>query len=340
MVGKGVPVLELRNLTIEYYTLTGIVHAVRDVTFSVGDHESVCVVGESGSGKSTIGLAVAHALPPNARVSGKILFEGRDVLGLKGEELVEYVGRKVSIIFQDPAATFNPLFTIGEQISDVIRHHRGINDKDEVRRIALELLHRVGLPDPKRVFNSYPHELSGGMLQRASIAVALSPNPKLLVADEPTTMLDVTLQAQILDLLTRLKEEFGLSMLFITHNLGVAAEVCDRVVVLYAGRVLEEGSIDDVLLKPLHPYTRKLLECVPRAYRRVQKLKHIPGTLPDPRNPPPGCPFQPRCDEAVPECSSPPDLIEVEPGHRVACVKYLRRGGEGAAEEVARVGNA
>lgn len=322
------PILELRNLTIKYYTLTGIVHAVRDVSLVIREKESVCLVGESGSGKSTIGLAVAHALPPNARVSGQILFRGEDVTKLKGDALSKYVGKKVSIIFQDPAATFNPLFTIGEQMSDVIRHHRGVKDKEEVKRIAIDLLKKVGLPDPERVLKSYPHELSGGMLQRASIAVALSPNPELLIADEPTTMLDVTLQAQILDLLAKLKEELGLSMLFITHNLGVAAEVCDRIAVLYAGKLLEEGSAEDVLLDPLHPYTKKLLECVPRAHAKVQKLRHIPGTLPDPRNPPPGCPFQPRCDEARDECSKMPPLTEVRSGHRVACVKYLGEGGE------------
>jgi len=322
---ESTPVLKLEDLVIKYYTLSGIVHAVRGVSFEVNCRESVCLVGESGSGKSTVGLAIAHALPPNARVSGRILFKGEDVTRLNGKRLSKFVGREVTIIFQDPAATFNPLFTIGEQLMDVLRTHKGGKERDEeeLRREAIELLGRVGLPDPERVFKSYPHELSGGMLQRASIAVALSPNPSLLVADEPTTMLDVTLQAQILDLLTRLKEELGLSMLFITHNLGVAAEVCDRVVILYAGKVLEVGSVEEVLLNPLHPYTRKLLECVPRAFKSVGRLKHIPGSLPDPRRPPPGCPFQPRCDEALPECSaSMPPLREVRPGHLVACHKY------------------
>ncbi len=323
--------LRIDELTIHYYTLEGTVKAVRGVCLKLMEGESLCLVGESGSGKSTLGLAIAKALPTNARVvSGRILFRGRDITKLSSNDASWYVGRKVAVIFQDPAATFNPLFTIGQQLMDVIKYRTGIKDVKELTKLAKEYLRKVGLPDPDRVLRSYPHELSGGMLQRVAIATALAIKPELLIADEPTTMLDVTLQAQILDLLRELKEEMGLSLLFITHNLGVAAEVCDRVAVMYAGKVVEVGGIEEVLTNPLHPYTRKLLECVPRVSVKVSRLRHIPGTLPNPINPPKGCPFAPRCDEALPKCfEEEPKLIEVGNGHEVACFKYLRVGDEG-----------
>jgi len=316
--------LVVENLTIHYYTLEGIVKAVRNVSFSVERGESVCLVGESGSGKSTIGLAIVGALPANARIiSGKILVSGVNVLELDQKELEKIRGKEVSIIFQDPAASFNPLFTIGQILSDVIKHKLGIDDKEKLKKKALEALRIVGLPDPERVYNSYPHELSGGMLQRAAIAVAVSTNPKILVADEPTTMLDVTLQAQILDLLQDLRKKLGLALVFITHNLGVAATICDRILVIYAGSTVEFGPVDEVLLNPLHPYTRKLIECVPRSSVRVGRLKYIPGSLPDLRKLPPGCVFEPRCEEALEICKmKPPELVEVKPGHFVACHKY------------------
>ncbi len=319
--------LEVNNLRVNYYTLEGIVKAVRGVSFRLRRGESLCLVGESGSGKSTIGLTIIRALPQNARVEGNIIIDGVDILRISEEEMSRDIrGKKVSMIFQDPAATFNPLFTIGELMCDVMRHHLGIKDKVELRKRAIEMLKVVGLPDPERVFNSYPHELSGGMLQRAAIAIALSTNPELLIADEPTTMLDVTLQAQILDLLRKLKSKFNLSLIFITHNLGVAAEICDRILVMYAGVPFEEGPTEVILTRPLHPYTKRLLECVPRAHRRISRLRYIPGMLPDMKNPPPGCPFHPRCDECMDVCKkSLPLMVEVEPNHRVACHKFMRR---------------
>ncbi len=318
--------LVVENLTIHYYTLEGIVKAVRNVSFSVEKGESVCLVGESGSGKSTIGLAIVGALPGNARiVSGRILLNGVDVLRLSQKELEKIRGREVSIIFQDPAASFNPLFTIGQILSDVIKYKLNVKDKNEVRKLALSALRMVGLPDPERIYNSYPHELSGGMLQRAAIAVALSTKPSVLVADEPTTMLDVTLQAQILDLLQDLRRKLGLALVFITHNLGVAAAICDKILVIYAGSMVEYGPVDDVLTSPLHPYTRRLLECVPRSSARVGRLKYIPGSLPDLRKLPPGCVFAPRCSEVMEVCKSvEPRIVEVKPRHMVACHKYSR----------------
>ncbi len=323
-MGETPILLQVDNLFVDYYTLEGIVHAVRGVTFNIGKGESVCLVGESGSGKSTVGAAIAMALPNNARVKGRVMYGGKNLATISERDRVKLAGREISIIFQDPAASLNPLFTIGEQMSDIISHHLGLKDKGDALRRAAEMLRKAGLPDPERILNSYPHQLSGGMLQRVNIAIALSTSPKLLVADEPTTMLDVTLQAQILELLRKLQKEMKLSMLFITHNLGVAAEVCDRIIVMYAGVIFEEGPTESVLLNPLHPYTVRLLQCVPRAQIKVEKLSYIPGSLPDPRFVPPGCPFAERCDDKMDRClKEMPPMIEVRPSHRVACFKYL-----------------
>lgn len=316
---NGDPLLKVENLSVNYYTITGIVKALRDINLEIERSETVCIVGESGSGKSTLGLAIAKALPPNAEISsGRILFEGKDI-----SKISDYNGKLVSMIFQDPAASLNPLFTVGEQISDVIKNTLNIHDKARLYELAERVFKRVRLPDVHRVMKAYPHELSGGMLQRISIAIALASNPKLLIADEPTTMLDVTLQVQILALLKELKEELSLSMLFITHNLGIASEISDRIVIMYAGKVLEEGPTNEVLNNPLHPYTVKLLECIPRVNIKISKLKSIPGMLPDLRNPPLGCPFAERCDLVKPIClSGMPKLIEVTRSHKVACVNY------------------
>jgi len=316
-------ILRVEGLTVHYYTLEGVVKAVRDVSFELRRGESLCLVGESGSGKSTIGLAIMGTLPTNAKiVRGKIFFDGVDVVSLGRKELEEIRGKRISIIFQDPVATFNPLFTVGEVLEDVLRYKLGLKDKEALRRRALESLKLVGLPDAERVYRSYPHELSGGMLQRVAIAVALSTNPELLIADEPTTMLDVTLQAQILDLLQELRRRLGLSVIYITHNLGVAATVCDRVMIIYAGSVMELGPIDEILLSPLHPYTKRLIECVPRSSIKTGRLRHIPGMLPDLLHLPKGCVFEPRCGESMEECKvRQPKLMEVRPGHFVACLK-------------------
>ena len=322
-------ILKVKNLHVNYYTLEGVIKAVRGLSFELRKGESLCIVGESGSGKSTVGLTIIRALPSNAIIaSGEVVLNDINILSLSEEEMTNKIrGKKISMIFQDPAASFNPLFTIGQTLSDVVKHHLGIKNKEELRNHVLKMLRTVGLPDPERVYRSYPHELSGGMLQRAAIAVALSTNPEVLIADEPTTMLDVTLQAQILELLKKLKKEFNLSMIFITHNLGVAAEVCDKILVMYAGVLFEEGPCDEVLLKPAHPYTKKLLECVPRAHRRVGRLRYIPGTLPDPKNLPMGCPFASRCEDVMDICRKAlPGMIEIKPNHRVACHKFSSGG--------------
>ena len=316
--------LVVENLTIHYYTVDGVIKAVRDVSFDVERGEAVCLVGESGSGKSTIGLAIAGILPENARIiNGKILVDGINILELSERELEKIRGREVSMIFQDPAASFNPLFTVGQLLSDIIRYKLGIEDKEELRKRVIEALKIVALPDPERIFNSYPHELSGGMLQRVAIAAALLTNPKIFIADEPTTMLDVTLQFQILNLLQAIRRKFNIAILFITHNLGVAAMICDRIIVIYAGTIVEIGPTNDILRNPLHPYTKKLIESIPRTSAKISRLKYLAGSLHDLREIPRGCIFRPRCDEAFEMCEiETPKLIEIKPRHHVACHKY------------------
>lgn len=315
--------LKISNLTIHYYTANGIIKAVRNVSLEVDAGDSLCIVGESGSGKSTLGLAISLSLPKNAIVvSGSILYRGVDLLKLPAPEITKYRGKEISMIFQDPATTFNPLFTVGEHLIDILRHHFSMTREEATKR-AIELLRMVQLPDQSRVLRAYPHELSGGMLQRVAIAAALSTNPRILIADEPTTMLDVTTQAQILDLINSLKQELNLTLILITHNLGIANEVCSRTAVMYAGTLLEEGPTEEVVLNPLHPYTTKLVKAVPTITKTQGRLIHIPGTLPDLRNPPIGCPFVERCEFTKPECSSsPPKYVNVNKVRRVACVLY------------------
>ncbi|MEB3860341.1 MAG: ABC transporter ATP-binding protein [Desulfurococcales archaeon] len=319
--------LEVEDLHVSYYTLGGVVRAVRGVSFTVDPGRGLCIVGESGSGKTTVGLAIAGALPPNARiVGGSIRVNGLDVASLDARSLEKVRGNLISMIFQDPAASFNPLFTIGQTLFDIARHKLGLEGKPELRDAAVSALRRVGMPDPERVLSSYPHELSGGMLQRAAIAAAILPGPRVLVADEPTTMLDVTLQYQILKLLNSLKRSMGLALVFITHNLGVAAEVCEETLVLYAGSVAELGPTEKVLEDPLHPYTRALLECVPTIDRRSTRLKPIPGSMPDPRSLPPGCVFHPRCQFVMEKCKKREPGLTVSGERLVSCFLYSEEG--------------
>jgi len=315
--------LKVSNLSVHYHTVEGVLKALRNVSLEVDTSDSLCVVGESGSGKSTLGLAISLSLPKNAVVaSGTILYKGKDLLKLTPAEARKYRGREISMIFQDPATTFNPLFTVGEHLTDILRYHFSMSKEEAVSR-AVELLKMVQLPDQLRILRAYPHELSGGMLQRVAIAAALSTNPKILIADEPTTMLDVTTQAQILNLVNSLKRELNLTLILITHNLGIASEVCSRTAVMYAGFLVEEGLTEEVILDPLHPYTAKLVKAVPTITKTQGKLSYIPGTLPDLRNPPVGCPFVDRCESALPKCrTSLPNYSYVGDGRRVACFLY------------------
>ncbi|MCD6513311.1 MAG: ABC transporter ATP-binding protein [Candidatus Odinarchaeota archaeon] len=316
--------LSVRDLVIHFVTYDGIVKALDGVSFDIYRGEVFGLIGETGCGKTVTSLSILGLLPENARIiSGKIFFKGENLLE-NPEKLRGIRGKGISMIFQDPATSLNPLYKVGDQITKVILTHQNVS-KEKARKKAINLLKSVGLPDPERIMNFYPFELSGGMQQRVMIAIALSSNPDLLIADEPTSALDVTVQAQILDLLKKIRDERNISILFITHNFGIVAEICDRVGVMYAGTVVEIGSVENILSNPMHPYTKGLLASIPMPGRR-QKLAIIRGTIPSLLDPPPGCRFHPRCPNAMDICrKEKPESVEVEDGHFVAC-HLFRRG--------------
>ena len=313
------PLLDVRNLQISFFTDDGEVRAVDGVTFSIKKGETLALVGESGCGKSVTALALAKlvATPPGVYKGGEILLDGEDVLKMPKDRLRKIRGAKIAYIFQEPATSLNPVFRIGTQIREVLQIHRPeAATEDEIVR----LLKLVRIPDPARRMRDYPHQLSGGMQQRVMIAMGLACNPALLVADEPTTALDVTIQAQILDLLKDLKREIGMSILLITHNLGIVGDLADNVCVMYAGRVVEQSPAAALLKKPLHPYTVALMRSVPRLGERATRLQSIPGNVPNAARLPAGCKFAPRCDRAQGDCVKDPDpaLITAE-GRQVRC---------------------
>jgi peptide/nickel transport system ATP-binding protein len=318
------PLLSIRDLHTVFHTDEGLVRAVDGVSFDVGRGETVCLVGESGSGKTVTGESVTRLLrtPPGEIAGGEIVFDGRDLTTLSDAALRELRGDRIAHVFQNPQSTLNPVYTVGWQIVEAIRIHEDVS-RSAARDRAIDLLDRVGIPEATRRFGDYPHEFSGGMKQRVAIAMALSTNPDLLIADEPTTALDVTIQSQILDLLGDLQREFDMSVLLITHDLGVVAEVADRVVVMYAGKVMERGDVFDVFERPAHPYTRALLACLPG---RGDDTSSIGGRLPSPIDPPDGCRFHPRCDHAVEACArgEQPQHATVggDADHDVSCVHY------------------
>jgi len=321
-------VLEIRDLYINFRTIWGVAKVLNGVSFEVNDGEIFGLVGETGCGKSVTALSVLRLLPSNAQISGQIIFKGENLLEKSEEEMRKLRGKEISIIFQDPMTSLNPLFKIGDQMVDIITLHEGLS-KEEALEHARNIIKSVGLSDPERILNSYPHELSGGMRQRIMIAMALSSNPSLLIADEPTTALDVTIQKQILKLILDLRDEYSFSVLLITHDLGVVAEVCDRVGVMYAGNIVEIAPTEELFENPLHPYTQGLLSVVPDP-RTKKPLKPLRGSVPSLLNPPSGCRFHPRCDYAKDVCSRvKPELIERSPGHFVACHLY---GGEADVE--------
>jgi oligopeptide/dipeptide ABC transporter ATP-binding protein len=315
------PLLAVDDLRVQFWTRRGTVHAVNGISFDVAPGETLGIVGESGCGKSVTSLALLGILPRAGRVtSGTAMFGGRDLLRLSDRELRAVRGREAAMIFQDPMTSLNPVLTVGRQIREALETHFGMRRADADKRTA-ELLDRVGIPSAKARIRDYPHQFSGGMRQRAMIAMALACRPKLLIADEPTTALDVTIQAQILDLLRELVREEGTALILITHDLGVVAGTCERVNVMYAGMFMETGTAEQLFASPRHPYTLGLLESIPRldAPRREQ-LKPIPGAPRDMLRAPSACPFQPRCRFEVEESRERvPPLVEVEPGHFVAC---------------------
>jgi peptide/nickel transport system ATP-binding protein len=315
------PLLEVRDLSIEFRTRGGRVRAVDRLSFTVGEREIVGLVGESGSGKTISMLAsVGLISDPNAVVSGSIRYQGREILGLPARELRHLRGDRIAMIFQDPMSALTPVHTIGAQIVEQVRAHRPVRRREAWAR-AVELLGLMGMPDPERQARRYPHQLSGGMRQRAMIAMALSCDPALLIADEPTTALDVTVQAQILALLAGLRERFGSSIIVITHDMGVVAEIADRVMVMYAGRLAERGPTAPLFARPLHPYTRGLLAAIPGLEgERPARLPAIPGAPPLASEIPPGCPFQPRCAFRIDPCAERPPLLTVG-SQEAACVR-------------------
>jgi oligopeptide/dipeptide ABC transporter ATP-binding protein len=327
-------ILQIKDLRTYFFTRAGAIKAVEGLSLALSRGETLALVGESGSGKSVTALSILRLVPPPGRiVSGQIYFEGEDLLKFSQEQMRRLRGRQIAMIFQDPMTSLNPVYTVGEQIAEAIRYHLGLERRRAWAR-AVELMERVRIPDAKRRAKNYPHELSGGMRQRAMIAMALCCNPKLLIADEPTTALDVTIQAEILDLLGELKRDFGLSMLLITHDLGIVAETANAVSVMYAGQIVEQAPTRELFSNPRHPYTEGLLNCLPRpaqggAERR--RLRAIEGSVPDLLNLPAGCSFAPRCSYAVEECRAREiPLLEVSDGHRSRCIRFDRVGDQSA----------
>ena len=319
--------IELRDLKTYFYTEDGVVKAVDGVSFSIEKQKTLGVVGESGCGKSVTALSIMGLIPmpPGKILAGSIVYhrDGQEIeltkLDPKGKQYREIRGNEIAMIFQEPMTSLNPVYTIGNQIMEAIMLHQKVG-KREARERAIEMLKAVGIPLPEQRVDEYPHQLSGGMRQRAMIAMALSCNPSLLIADEPTTALDVTIQAQILDLIRKLQEEFHMALMMITHNLGVIAEMADDVVIMYMGKVVEEAPVKEIYHDPLHPYTRGLMESIPALTRKKERLKPIKGMVPDPYNLPKGCPFEPRCPEAIDICRAQmPELKEIKPRHKVAC---------------------
>ena len=314
--------LEIENLKTYFYTWAGIVKAVDGISLKIKEGETLGLVGESGSGKTVTALSILRIVPtPGKIIDGRILYKGENLLEKKENEMQKIRGKEIAYIFQDPATSLNPIFSIADQLMEVIRRHQNVG-KQEALEKAIELFRLVEIPDPEIKMWSYPHQLSGGMKQRMAVARALSCQPSLLLADEPTTNLDVTIQAQILELMKNLKKKLGMSMILITHDMGVVAGVADRITVLYAGRVCESASTRTIFYNPMHPYTVALLTAVPNLAMKRERLTIIPGTIPNLIEPPSGCRFHPRCEYAGSECVEiVPPLVEIEPEHYVACIR-------------------
>jgi peptide/nickel transport system ATP-binding protein len=319
------PLLDIRGLQTHFATDNGMVRAVDGVDIAIGRGETVGVVGESGCGKTVTAMSVLKliAMPPGKIVGGQILWQGRDLIPLKSDELDEIRTKEIAMVFQEPMTSLNPVYTVGDQIAEALRRHEKLSRRGAMDK-TIEMLRLVQIPNAEKRVSDYPHQFSGGMRQRVMIAMALSCSPKLLIADEPTTALDVTIQAQILELLSDMKSRFGMAVMLITHAMGVVAETAQRVVVMYAGRVVEEAPVDELFANPRHPYTQGLIRSIPhidRAATSKKRLEAIPGVVPSLITPPPGCRFAPRCRFAMPACRQAiPQLREVGGGHKVACI--------------------
>lgn len=318
--------LKVRNLKTYFYTEEGVVPAVDGLDFDLMKDETLAIVGESGCGKSVTSLSILQiiATPPGKIIDGEIEFKGEDLLKKSEKEMRRIRGNSISMIFQEPLTSLNPVFTIGYQICDILHLHQGMNKK-EARAKALEMLNKVKIPSAEAVLDEYPHQLSGGMRQRVMIAMALACNPDILIADEPTTALDVTIQAQIMHLLNDLQKEKHTSIILITHDLGVVAQIAKRVMVMYAGQAVEYADVDHIFSDPLHPYTVGLLKSIPMPTDKKDKLFSIKGNIPSPKNYPKGCRFSPRCMDCMEKClANEPPLVDLEDGRRVRCWKYYK----------------
>jgi oligopeptide transport system ATP-binding protein len=323
------PLLEVKGLRTQFHTQDGTVNAVNGISYQVNEGETVAIVGESGCGKSVGVLSIMRLIPqpPGKIVSGEIMFEGKDLLKLPEDALRHIRGNRISMIFQDPMTSLNPVLTVGRQVGEALEVHQGLS-QGEAKERTIDLLRLVGIPEAEHRVDDYPHQFSGGMRQRAMIAMALSCNPKLLIADEPTTALDVTIQAQIIELVKRLRDEFGMAIIWITHDLGIVAGLADRVLVMYAGYIIESAPVLDLYANPRHPYTLGLLSCVPRLdAERSQRLNPIEGVPPDLIDMPKACPFAPRCRYSIDRCwEENPTLVSVGPNHEIACFVDVREG--------------
>ncbi|WP_303774347.1 ABC transporter ATP-binding protein [Anaerolinea thermophila] len=334
------PLLEVKNLKTYFFTEDGVVKAVDGVDFHVNQGEVLGLVGESGCGKSVTSLSIMRLLGvPGKVVDGEIYFAGQDLLKLPESEMVKMRGNRMSMIFQQPQSSLNPVFTVGDQVAEVLMIHQNMG-KEAAWNRAVELLAMVGIPDPARKAKAFPHEMSGGQAQRVMIAMALALSPELLIADEPTTALDVTIQAQILDLIQEMREKLGTSVILITHDLGIIAEMAHRVAVMYAGRIVEEASVKELFENPLHPYTKGLIASIPILGKVTDRLEVIPGSVPNLINLPPGCRFAPRCrlreQYGLEICTrDEPELVEVKPGHKVRCWLYADKDDHRAPLSVA-----
>ncbi|MFW9985098.1 MAG: ABC transporter ATP-binding protein [Candidatus Odinarchaeota archaeon] len=315
-------IMEIENLKTYFYTEAGIVKALDGVTFNIEEDVTHGLVGESGSGKTVTALSVLGIVPsPGKIVDGRVMFHGENLVEKSDKEMQKLRGNKISISFQDPSTSLNPVFTIGSQIQEVIMRHQDVT-KEEAKKAVIEILETVRISEPEQRYYEYPHQFSTGMRQRIAIARALSARPEILFADEPTTALDVTIEAQVLNLMQELQKNFGMDLVMITHDMGVIAEMCKRVTVLYAGRVCETGDVRSIFHEPLHPYTTALLTSVPSVLGRIKRLAVIPGTIPDLIYPPSGCRFHPRCAFAKAICKQEmPDTVEIKKGHKSACIR-------------------
>lgn len=327
--------LTVHNLKTSFFTRSGEVQSVRGVSFTVSEGEMVGIVGESGSGKSITAKSIIGLIqPPGRIIDGEVRLQGENILEMTEEQLRSIRGNRIAMIFQDPMTSLNPVLRIGKQLTEVIQRHQKLS-KAEARQRAIELLRQVGIPSPEQRIDQYPHEFSGGMRQRVMIAMALSCNPELLIADEPTTALDVTIQAQILTLMKKLRDTTGTSILLITHDLGVVAQVCTRVIVMYGGLIMEEGAVIDIFESPQHPYTQGLMRSLPQASGVKERLVPIEGTPPNMLTPPTGCPFKERCPHAMELCNERPPYYHVGEGHRSMCWLLDERVKAGDADELA-----